>query len=157
MKTFTIIQDTREKQPFDFSDKENCNRVLVQKIEYGDYSVKGLEHKIFIERKNSVSEWANNCVEARFKTLLENVAATPSIVYKYIVCSFPYFDIIHFPNSMKVSPRVKARIKIKAEFIQSFTASIPVIYGIPIIFFDYAEQAERFTFDYLKWIVRANA
>jgi len=39
-----LIQDTREKQPWDFEGDDKFAEVKVQKLDYGDYSLEGLEH-----------------------------------------------------------------------------------------------------------------
>lgn len=151
VKKFTIITDTREQKPFLFNKNKDCDGSIVKTVQHGDYSIAGLENYIFLERKHSIGEWSKNCTEKRFKNLLEKAA---DYKYRYIICSFPYFDILQFPASLKVSPHVKARIRITSEFIQSFTTSIPVKWNIPIVFFDFPEQAQKFTYQYLKWIAR---
>lgn len=154
MKKFTIVVDTREKLPFTFEKSDHCSGCISKKIDCGDYSLLGLENNIFVERKNSIAEWAKNVTEDRFFRLLDNVSKNPQIIYRYIICSFDYIDICNYPHSLKVSPRVKAKIRMKPEFIKSITASIPAKYNIPIIFFPFKNLAEEFTFNYLKWIWR---
>jgi len=146
---FTIIQDTREQVPLKFPENKHCNGTIVETVKHGDYSLKGLEDLVFCERKYSVGEWSKNSTEKRFKRLLD-----ASINYKYrvIVCSFPYSDIVHFPKTLAVPPYVKRKIRISAEFLKTFTASIPIIYEVPIMFFDFQSMAEQFVFDWLRQI-----
>ena len=50
----TIIQDTREQRPLDFSPFPSVS-VEVAKLDYGDYAIKGYETSVAFERK-SVSD-----------------------------------------------------------------------------------------------------
>lgn len=58
---FTIVADTREQKPYDFldikSNKDEGNKTYIVKVErealpVGDYSIRGMESKIIIERKS---------------------------------------------------------------------------------------------------------
>ena len=69
---FTIIIDTREQQPFAFEGLV----VKRAKLDSGDYSIEGLEHRVAVERKNKVDAWG--CMaesRARFERCLERLAA----------------------------------------------------------------------------------
>ncbi len=55
-----IIVDTREKQPWDWEGDEAFEEVVHEKLDGGDYSIRGLEHIIVIERKATVDELFNN-------------------------------------------------------------------------------------------------
>ncbi len=55
-----LIQDTREKQPWDFEGDEKFAEVKVKKLDYGDYSIEGLEDVICIERKANANELFQN-------------------------------------------------------------------------------------------------
>ena len=68
MDKFLIIRDTREKPEFGFfyEEDEYCAGTVKAKLDYGDYSIEGLQSRIAIERKESVSEIANNFTEDRF-------------------------------------------------------------------------------------------
>jgi len=56
----TIIVDTREKQPILFEGDPLINDVVYTKLDFGDYSIQGLENHIIIERKSSVNELISN-------------------------------------------------------------------------------------------------
>ena len=57
----TIIQDTQEQIPFEFSDNVN---VVIEKLPFGDYSLPGLELRVTIERK-SLSDLVESITDAR--------------------------------------------------------------------------------------------
>ena len=56
---FTIIRDTREQTPWDFTFEHTVAEELGT-IKTGDYAVKGIEDKLCIERKGCIEEFANN-------------------------------------------------------------------------------------------------
>ena len=68
--SFTIIVDTREQQPWTFDNYVTAN----QKLDTGDYSILGMENILAIERKKSVSEFANNITESRFKDVVARLS-----------------------------------------------------------------------------------
>lgn len=52
----TLIIDTREKTPWDFEGDDDFAEVVYEKLDGGDYSIRGLEDIIVIERKATVDE-----------------------------------------------------------------------------------------------------
>lgn len=92
----TIIIDTREQTPLDFSfyNVETC----VATVKAGDYTLQGLEEFIFIERKASSGELYGNLVKnfARFTRELEKAK---DCKYKYIICEFGQEVILTFPKN----------------------------------------------------------
>jgi len=56
----TLIIDTREKTPWDFDNDDAFEEVVYEKLDGGDYSVRGMEDVFTIERKASVDELFTN-------------------------------------------------------------------------------------------------
>ena len=55
--SLAIVCDTREQWPFLFAGEAYAGTTVVQgKLETGDYSVRGLENKVAVERKGSIDE-----------------------------------------------------------------------------------------------------
>jgi ERCC4-type nuclease len=52
----TLIIDTREKNAWDFEGDDAFAEVVYEKLDGGDYSIRGMEHIIVIERKATVDE-----------------------------------------------------------------------------------------------------
>jgi hypothetical protein len=109
-----IVRDTREKQGWVFEESNDVGGTAVSKLDTGDYSIKGLESVFLIERKQSVQEIANNIQEDRFDRELERLALIP---HPFIICEFNVSDIMTYPFSAKLSPHVKAKIKVRGPFI----------------------------------------
>lgn len=73
----TIIRDTREKPDhgFKFIASKNCEGMIVEKLDFGDYALKGYPEVICIERKASVLELCTNLGKerARFERELQRM------------------------------------------------------------------------------------
>lgn len=147
----TIIQDTREKNPWKFSRSELITDVKVKKLDTGDYSLPGLEKIFTIERKQSVSEIANNITEKRFADVINRLRG---FKYKYIICEFDASNISEFPYNCGI-PRSKIPyVRIKPAFIFSCLSKIQVDYDIPVIFAGNSQTAEILVENYIKRIIR---
>ncbi len=121
----------------------------MRKLDYGDYSLDGLEKDIFIiERKKTIGEIAGNLVEKRFSTLLENISN--KFTYKYIICEFPYEDLLKYPWSLPVSKATRSRIKIRPPFLISGVSNIFVDYGIPVLFMNSPSEAKSMAMGLMK-------
>lgn len=101
---FTIIIDTREQQPWDFSQYATA----VQKLDSGDYSIEGMEEIVSIERKKSVNEFANNITEKRFKDWVERLS---KVEFPFILLEFNLQDILHYPVGSGVPKHMWNKIK----------------------------------------------
>jgi len=55
-----LIIDTREKTPWNFEADDSFSEVVYEKLDGGDYSIRGLENILVIERKANVDELFNN-------------------------------------------------------------------------------------------------
>lgn len=138
---FTIIRDTREKvgHGWNFRATKYCEGQVKAALKTGDYSLAGHEDNFCIERKGSISEFANNLVEKRFWNELERMK---EMEHKYIICEFPFSDICDFPHSLAVSRRIKSRLRVTSEILLSKLCDIYMM-GIPVIFIDRPADAQR--------------
>ena len=107
---FTIIVDTREQQPWTFEHYTTAHR----KLDAGDYSIEGLENIVAIERKKSVSEFANNVTESRFKDVVDRLS---QIKYSFLLLEFNLEDILIYPIGSNVPKKMWDKIKISPAFI----------------------------------------
>jgi len=141
--TFNIIVDTREQKPWTFA---SCNTVK-KKLDTGDYSIEGLEHLLCIERKNSVSEIANNISESRFKDELQRMS---DYLYKFILLEFNLQDVLNYPRGSSVPPKLWSKIKIRPPYILKFLTELQTKHNIHVIFCDNPIAAEEMAFSIIK-------
>lgn len=138
-RSFTVIVDTREKQPWNF----NSSRVLgreVTKLDTGDYTVEGVEDKLCIDRKASVSELAQNITTKRFVNELKRIKEFP---HAFLILEFSASDVFNFPDSADLPPAVKKRIRVNGNFLMRCLSRMQIKYDFNIIFAGNRSNAER--------------
>jgi ERCC4-type nuclease len=143
MDKFTIIVDTREQQPWEFG----LHVTSKEKLDTGDYSIKGLEHLLTIERKKSVSEIANNITENRFKDVLNRMSQIP---YKFMLFEFDLEDVYSFPMGSDIPKKLWDKIKISPKYLLKYLTELQLNYGIHIIYCGDASNAEKMAVSIMK-------
>jgi ERCC4-type nuclease len=135
--TYTVIKDTREQKghSFGYNRRDRCVGTEVTKLDTGDYSLKGLEDKLCIERKASVEELAGNLGVSR-KTFYREIDRMVLIPHRFLLFEFDFEDIIDFPNhkGSRIPEHKKATVFIRANFILKCITEFQAEYGIPVIF-----------------------
>jgi len=143
---FEIIQDTREQKPIQFDPDECYSSVCVAKLDTGDYSIKGLEEVLCIERKANVVELAGNATQDRFQNEIKRML---EYKYKFIVLEFDLDDLLKYPVGADLPSRIIDKIKIKGNFLLSFINKLQ-IKGINIIFAGDKDNASKMILDLMK-------
>jgi len=135
---FTVIVDTREKDPWDLASADilGCKR---QSMQTGDYTVEGLESVLCIERKKNAAELAHNIHEARFARELERMQA---FRFRYIILEAPLAHIMEYP--LHETPYIRKKVKIGGKYLIRCLNRMQVKYGVNII---YASNK-----DYAAWV-----
>lgn len=146
---FTIIRDTREKPSHGWSYEPDayCNGTIVQKLNIGDYSVAGLENYVAIERKESVDEFARNCVTKRWTSCMDRMGACR---HKFLLFEFSWNDINNYPHSAKVPAEVKKNLKVPAAYIRKVIYSAREKHRIHVLACGDRYKAERVAYRILK-------
>jgi ERCC4-type nuclease len=140
---FTIIQDSREQNPFYFRDYE----VITRKLDTGDYSIDGFEDLVSIERKAGASELANNFVSKRFFDVLERLS---KIKYSYIVVECSWEDILKYPVGSNIPSYKWKKIRIRSPFLLHKISEIQTKYNIHFMVCDNRDIAKGITLNILK-------
>lgn len=113
---YKILRDTREKPEHGWTWRKSkyCAGTDVLKLDTGDYTIEGFERTCTIERKGSVSEWAQNVTQARFERELERL---DGILYPWILLEFNMTDVMNYPVGSGI-PKSKWRfLKFRGPFI----------------------------------------
>jgi ERCC4-type nuclease len=151
MSKFLVIKDSREQLGYDFPQDNYCAGTKIEKVDVGDYSIEGLSHLIFLDRKKSTSELSMNMLEERFDKLLKKAS---KYKYKFLLFEFDYEDILTYPINSGIPRSQFKRIRVKPAFIASFVARIEIEYGIHIIYAGNADRAEKICYNLLKQIYK---
>ena len=134
-----IIQDTREKHPFNFVFYGYETSVATLKT--GDYTLEGYEDIVCIERKKTPSELANNLGrhQRRFDNEMERMSEFDC---KYIVCEFPEEALLQFPKNSGMPKRVMKYVRMNGKYMRKCLYSYEEEYGIETIFCQDRAEAE---------------
>lgn len=140
-----IIQDTQEKNPFDFSFYGV--EVKVQSLKTGDYTVEGFEDVVLIERKASADEIAGNFSRKKDAWWRE-MERISKVQYKYILCEFPIDHVNDYPKHSMAPKRdiIRTNGMLLSKNLDRCIAN----YGVEVIFCNNKEAAEDRAFKLLK-------
>ncbi len=132
IEPYLVLKDTREKVGgWEFDITEKCAGIEICTLKTGDYTVRGLEDKLCIERKKSVSELATNIHESRFK---DWVGRLSQFKHAFIMLEFSVDDILRFPVGSNIPKKVWPKLRVTSDRILSVIAKIQINYGIQVIY-----------------------
>ena len=99
-----IIRDTREQNGYDFASLDPSPQVEVATLRTGDYSVKGLEDQVTVERKSLADAFGSfGNGRRRFERVLERMA---SFGYAAVVLEADWHTILRNPPAFsKLNPK----------------------------------------------------
>lgn len=135
-----IIQDTREKSPFDFNFYD-CD-ITVATLKTGDYTIQGYEDIIAIERKCSTSELAGNLGKnkIRFDNAIERLS---NLEHAYIVCEFSREALYSFPKNSGIPKSKLKYVRMNGKYMVKCLYEYEEEYGIKTIFCNNKQEAEE--------------
>ncbi len=129
-----IIIDSREREPFKFRASSTCDGYEIAKLDAGDYSIKGFENLITVERKNSIIELCGNLGKnrVRFEAELERMK---SIKFRYVIVEDHWASIFQYKKHTTLSgPTILGSI-----------LAFNLKYGVQFIFAGDRKQAQQIT------------
>lgn len=135
-----IIQDTREKHPWDFTFYGM--KQIRQKLDTGDYAIQGSNHFVF-ERKKNVGEIAINLGKKWKQFESELVRMQAEYVCPYVICEFPETNIDIFPVNSAIPRSQWKFLRMSPAFIRRRLFDSCDKYGIQLLFCDSPKLAER--------------
>jgi ERCC4-type nuclease len=138
-QNITVVVDTREQIPWSFTRSSFVENVESRKLDTGDYSILGWEDRICIERKASTAEIANNVTQKRFFNELERMK---DYEYKFLICEFPFTDVLDFPRNSGIPFSKHKYLKISSPYILKVMSQIQIKYGISVIYTANQQEAE---------------
>lgn len=112
----------------------------VSKLDTGDYSLKGMEEIFCIERKGSVSEFANNITEKRFKDVVARLSKIP---HAFLLFEFDLEDVLIYPVGSNVPKRIWDKLRISPKFILKHINELQLLQNVKVLFCGNAINAEK--------------
>jgi hypothetical protein len=99
MDGYTVIKDTREQDGWFFTPYDRCEGMEVDTLHTGDYTLKGFEDVVCVERKASVSEIATNLGKKK-KAFYNEMERMRDFNFRYLLLEFSALDVIDYPLSL---------------------------------------------------------
>lgn len=127
-----IIKDTREKTGYNFRRSPTCAGMEVSKLDTGDYSIKGMEHIVCVERK-SISDLYLSLGKNKERFMRE-VDRMQEIPYRFIVID----------GTLDETMKGNRFSKLTSKYISSFLFKLQLIYGIHVLFLGKGEKGREF-------------
>lgn len=148
-KSFTVIIDTQEKQPWTLSHNL-INGVKYEALKTGDYTVEGLEDILCIERKADATEIAMNVSEQRFRDCLERMSA---FQYKFILLESSMQKVLQFPHLEQYAQTLLKKTKVRGKYILQCITRMQVKYGVHFVYCGNREDAQYMAINIMREVV----
>lgn len=133
----TIIIDTRERLPWDFDGDDAFAAVEHTKLDQGDYSIKGMEHIVSIERKANANELFTNLSQKdhRERIYAEMCRLAGIVKYRFMVIEQNLEDVLS-PHSYAVNTmnRNKNSQFMPPALIMQHLMTFMIDYNVHVIF-----------------------
>jgi len=130
---YLVIRDTREKirNGWIWKPSKYCLGTHEGTLQTGDYTIQGYHKLLTIERKGSISEWAQNITQARVERELERME---EIRFPFVLLEFTMTDIMNYPIGSDVPKKLWPRLKVRGSYILKRTIEFEMQYRTKIIF-----------------------
>ena len=110
---YTVIKDTREQDGWFFSPYDKCEGMEVGTLHTGDYTLKGFEDIVCVERKASVTELAMNLGRKK-KAFYDEMERMKDFHFRFLILEFSASDVIEYPMSL-LDPKDKSNYELYKE------------------------------------------
>lgn len=124
---FEVIKDTREQQGWEF------HGMSVETLKTGDYTLRGYEDVLAIERKGCISELASN-LSTKWTTFEKELVRLEDFPHPFIICEFTLDDLMMFPHGSGIPKYRWSSMRIRAPFLLKRLLEIEVRFKVKIIF-----------------------
>ena len=140
IQNYKVIKDTREQDGWFFSEYDKCQGTELGTLHTGDYTLKGFEEVVCIERKASTSEIAMNLGRKKkpFQKEMERMKEYP---FSFLICEFDMEDILKFPKGSKVPQRARSQVRITGKYLLKSLMEFQIWYDTKILFCGNKENA----------------
>lgn len=141
MAKYGAIRDVQEKNNYwDFPPSSLCTGTVVEHLETGDYTLRGFEKILSIERKYSTGEFAGWVTQKRCD---REFLRLEKFAHPFLILEFDYYDLLHFPTNSGIPIRVWPQLKIGPPYLIKRLMEFELNYKTKIIFAGRGGGAER--------------
>ena len=130
---YVVIKDSREQNGYTFKKFNLCEGMEVAKLDTGDYSIKGLEDRVCVERKASTDELAVNLGQDKYRFLAE-IERMKEFEHRYLVLEFTMADLAKFPEGTNIPAAKKKTVKITGKYMLRCLMEFEIFDDINVVF-----------------------
>jgi hypothetical protein len=135
MGKYKVIQDTREKQGWEFAPSKHCEGMVVGTLKTGDYTLEGYEDVLCIERKGSVSEVSGNlCHPDKWPAFERELARLDAFPHPFIILEFTIDQLVQHPIGSGIPKSRFWQVKVKGPFLLKRLIEIQLDHRCQIVF-----------------------
>ena len=133
MSKYTVIKDTREQDGWFFSSYDKCEGMEIGTLHTGDYTLKGYEDIVCVERKASVSEIAMNLGRKK-KPFQEEIERMKDFHFSFLILEFNMGDVLKYPEGSRVPKNARSKVKVTGKYLLKCLMEFEIWYDTKIIF-----------------------
>ena len=133
MSKYTVIKDTREQDGWFFSSYDKCEGMEIGTLHTGDYTLKGYEDIVCVERKASVSEIAMNLGRKK-KPFQEEIERMKDFHFSFLILEFDMNDVLKYPEGSRVPKNARSKVKVTGKYLLKCLMEFEILYSTKIIF-----------------------
>ena len=130
---YEIIKDTREQEGYYFKPFGACTGMSVEKLDTGDYAIRGLEEYCCVERKGCVEELALNLGQGKDRFYRE-IDRMQEFKHKFLILEFTQQELMKFPDDSRVPIKNQAAVKITGRYMLKCLVELQLYHDIHVIF-----------------------
>mgnify|MGYP003636201899 FL=1 len=128
--SYTVIKDTREQEGWFFTSYDRCEGMEVNTLHTGDYTLKGFEDVVCVERKASVSEIATNLGKKK-KAFYNEMERMRDFNFRYLLLEFSALDVVDYPLSLLSEKEKELYYSYKKQDVDKFCKLYEQVYDVP--------------------------
>ncbi len=130
---YTIIRDTREQLGYHFNPYDKCAGMIRKALKTGDYTLKGFEDILCIERKASTAEISNNM--GRKKDAFHNeIKRMDEFRFAFLICEFTLEDVLKFPLNSTVPKHKWNSLKVTGRYMMKCFMEYQLRHNVKVLF-----------------------
>ena len=130
---YTVIKDTREQNGWSFSQYDKCAGMEIGTLHTGDYTLRGFEDVICIERKACASEIAMNLGRKK-KPFQAEMERMRDYEFSFMICEFTMNDLLKYPEGSRVPTRARSKVRVTGKYLLKCLIEFQLWYDTKILF-----------------------
>tara|TARA_R110002020_G_scaffold140378_1_gene311861 strand:+ start:2324 stop:2833 length:510 start_codon:yes stop_codon:yes gene_type:complete len=133
MRNYTVIKDTREQDGWIFSPYDKCDGMEIGTLHTGDYTLKGFEDVVCVERKACTSEIAMNLGRKK-KPFQAEMERMKDYNFSFIICEFDMDALLKYPEGSRVPKNARSKVRVTGKYLLKCLLEFQIWYDTKIIF-----------------------